>query len=110
MYCESVFHLLEGGADLISVCDCSKFSVIHSHLELVFDRSGLTFVSLILACTSKPFYRYKNRPHMTFDDVGAPAEQEFDLHHDNTGALEYSTKLVSFCVFSYVCDLEIDKY
>lgn len=31
---------------------------------------------------------------MTFDDVSAPVDQEFDLHPDNTGTLEYSTKLV----------------
>jgi hypothetical protein len=37
---------------------------------------------------------YKNRPCMTFDDVTAPAEREFDLHPDNTGTLEYSTKVV----------------
>jgi hypothetical protein len=35
---------------------------------------------------------------MTFDDVGAPGDQEFDLHPDNTGTLEYSTKLVLMCV------------
>ncbi|KDR10778.1 PITH domain-containing protein GA19395 [Zootermopsis nevadensis] len=39
---------------------------------------------------------YKNRPHMTFDDVSAPVDQEFDLHPDNTGTLEYSTKVVKF--------------
>jgi hypothetical protein len=47
---------------------------------------------------------------MTFDDVGAPAEQEFDLHPDNIGTLEYSTKLVLQCVFSYGCYLESNKY
>jgi hypothetical protein len=72
--------------------------VIHSHLELPLDKIALTFVSLTIAFTCKQFYRYKNRPHMTFDDVGAPAEQEFDLHPDNTGTLEYSTKLVLQCV------------
>ncbi|XP_069684228.1 PITH domain-containing protein GA19395 [Periplaneta americana] len=39
---------------------------------------------------------YKNRPHMSFDDVGVPADQEFDLHPDNAGTLEYSTKVVKF--------------
>jgi hypothetical protein len=37
---------------------------------------------------------------MTFDDVGAPVDQEFDLHPDNTGTLEYSTKLVLICILS----------
>lgn len=54
--------------------------------------------SLNIACVCKQYCRYKNRPHMTFDDVGAPEEQEFDLHPDNTGTLEYSTKLVLSCV------------
>ena len=39
---------------------------------------------------------YKNRPHMTFDDINVPAEQEFELHTDLTGMLEYSTKVVVF--------------
>jgi len=29
---------------------------------------------------------------MTFDDVGSEADQEFEMHSDNTGALEYVTK------------------
>ena len=84
--------------------------MIHCHLELVFDKIALTFVSLIISFTCQQIYRYKNRPHMTFDDVAAPAEQEFDLHPDNTGTLEYSTKLVLSCMFSYKHNLEGSKY
>lgn len=61
--------------------------------------------SFIIAFTHKQYCRYKNRPHMTFDDVGAPGDQEFDLHSDNTGTLEYSTKLVLICVLSCECCL-----
>lgn len=82
--------------------------MIHCHLELVFDKIALTFVSLI-SFTCQQIYRYKNRPHMTFDDVAAPAEQEFDLHPDNTGTLEYSTKLVVSRMFSYKPNLEGGK-
>ncbi|KAJ3654058.1 hypothetical protein Zmor_013272 [Zophobas morio] len=39
---------------------------------------------------------FKNRPSMTFDDVGATADQEFQLHVDNQGTLEYATKIVTF--------------
>ncbi|KAF2884795.1 hypothetical protein ILUMI_21402 [Ignelater luminosus] len=39
---------------------------------------------------------YKNRPHMTFDDVTVAADQEFELHTDLSGTLEYSTKIVTF--------------
>ncbi|CAH1183690.1 unnamed protein product [Phaedon cochleariae] len=39
---------------------------------------------------------FKNRPSMTFDDVSAAADQEFDLAKDKTGAVEYSTKVVTF--------------
>ncbi|EFA03260.1 PITH domain-containing protein CG6153 [Tribolium castaneum] len=39
---------------------------------------------------------FKNRPRMTFDDVSAVADQEFQLHVDNTGLLEYATKVVTF--------------
>nr|CAD7196894.1 unnamed protein product [Timema douglasi]CAD7571577.1 unnamed protein product [Timema californicum] len=35
---------------------------------------------------------FKNRPHMTFDDVNANPEQEFELHPDTTGSLEYPVK------------------
>lgn len=39
---------------------------------------------------------FKNRPKMTFDDVGAKADQEFELQKDLTGSIEYSTKVVVF--------------
>lgn len=39
---------------------------------------------------------FKNREHMTFDDVGLAADQEFDLHPDPSGTLEYTTKVVTF--------------
>lgn len=39
-------------------------------------------------CTS----RYKNRPHMTFDDVAMEPEQEFELCVDTQGVHEYSPK------------------
>uniref|UniRef100_A0A2M4C042 Putative thioredoxin-like protein n=1 Tax=Anopheles marajoara TaxID=58244 RepID=A0A2M4C042_9DIPT len=39
---------------------------------------------------------YKNRPKMTFDDVSAPADQEFSLAEDNNGVVEYATKVVTF--------------
>lgn len=37
-------------------------------------------------------FSYKNREHMTFDDVGMVADQEFELQPDPTGTLEYTTK------------------
>ncbi|XP_026477915.1 PITH domain-containing protein GA19395-like [Ctenocephalides felis] len=39
---------------------------------------------------------YKNRPHMTFDDTAVAPDQEFELHRDETGTLEYPTKVVTF--------------
>lgn len=36
--------------------------------------------------------RFKNRPHMTFDDIHAAPEQEFEMQMDANGSLEYSTK------------------
>lgn len=38
------------------------------------------------------FYSYKNRPKMTFDEADGHPDQEFELHRDPTGVLEYSTK------------------
>jgi len=29
---------------------------------------------------------------MTFDDAGSEADQEFEMHSDNSGSLEYVTK------------------
>lgn len=46
--------------------------------------------------TLKKMRLFKNRPHMTFDDVNSAAEQEFDLQQDPTGTLEYTTKVVKF--------------
>lgn len=48
-----------------------------------------------LVCSLKHlrfYFRFKNRPGMTFDDVSVAADQEFQLHVDNLGTLEYSTK------------------
>lgn len=42
--------------------------------------------------------RFKNRPRMTFDDVGVEAEQEFELQVDSSGTLEYGTKYVDVFV------------
>ncbi|WAR24100.1 PITH1-like protein, partial [Mya arenaria] len=39
---------------------------------------------------------YKNRPNMTFDDTGCAPDQEFELHPDPSGVLEYSTKVTRF--------------
>ncbi|GLV46182.1 uncharacterized protein CBL_02899 [Carabus blaptoides fortunei] len=39
---------------------------------------------------------FKNRPHMTFDDVAIAADQEFELTSNQTGTTEYSTKVVTF--------------
>lgn len=39
---------------------------------------------------------YKNRPNMTFDDTGSTPDQEFELHPDPNGALEYATKVTRF--------------
>lgn len=35
---------------------------------------------------------FKNRPKMTFDDVTAQPDQEFELTKDVQGVVEYSTK------------------
>lgn len=39
---------------------------------------------------------FKNRPKMTFDDAQAKADQEFSLHPDPGGRIEYATKVVQF--------------
>lgn len=39
---------------------------------------------------------YKNRPKMTFDDIGAKPDQEFELQKDLTGSIEYNTQVVKF--------------
>jgi len=39
---------------------------------------------------------FKNRPHMTFDEVAGVADQEFELVPDSSGTTEYPTKIVKF--------------
>lgn len=39
---------------------------------------------------------FKNRPNMTFDDAEIEADQEFELHPDPEGAIEYATKVARF--------------
>ncbi|XP_002737581.1 PITH domain-containing protein 1-like [Saccoglossus kowalevskii] len=39
---------------------------------------------------------FKNRPKMTFDDAGGEPDQVFEMHPDNTGQLEYATKITKF--------------
>lgn len=38
---------------------------------------------------------FKNRPKMTFDDVTAKCDQEFELEKDLTGSIEYNTQVAS---------------
>lgn len=51
-----------------------------------------TYLYSLLDCCHP---RFKNRPRMTFDDARAEPEQEFELHPDNTGTLEYPVKWVT---------------
>lgn len=37
-------------------------------------------------------YSFKNRPKMTFDECSTPADQEFEMHRNPTGEIEYATK------------------
>ena len=60
---------------------CTKFSVMI--LNMAISKVTLTI-----------YFRYKNRPQMTFDDTGSAPEQEFEMHPDPTGVLQYSTKYV----------------
>ncbi|KAK3912158.1 PITH domain-containing protein GA19395 [Frankliniella fusca] len=39
---------------------------------------------------------FKNRPKMSFDDVSAAPDQEFELTRDGDGSAEYPTKIVKF--------------
>ncbi|XP_063401771.1 PITH domain-containing protein GA19395-like [Mytilus trossulus] len=39
---------------------------------------------------------FKNRANMTFDDISADADQEFELHPDTQGVVEYNPKVVRF--------------
>lgn len=39
---------------------------------------------------------FKNRPKMSFDDVSAAADQEFELTRDGDGSAEYPIKIVKF--------------
>lgn len=39
---------------------------------------------------------YKNRPNMTFDDVGVEPDQTFEMTVDTNGTIEYATKVVKF--------------
>ena len=39
---------------------------------------------------------FKNRPQMTFDDIGCTADQEFELNRDTNGTIEYTIKVVTF--------------
>ena len=36
--------------------------------------------------------RFKNQPHMTFDDVAKSSDQEFNLAQDPNGNIEYAAK------------------
>lgn len=45
---------------------------------------------------------FKNQPKMTFDDVRKLPDQEFDLHKDVMGEIEYSTKVVTFASVNHL--------
>lgn len=44
--------------------------------------------------------RYKNRPHMVFDDVNISPEQEFELITDLYGIHEYPVRYMCFLFIS----------
>jgi len=39
---------------------------------------------------------------MTFDDVHSEPDQEFELHKDSQGVLEYSTRYVTYVTFNVI--------
>jgi len=39
---------------------------------------------------------FKNQPNMSFDDVRVEALQEYELHRDPSGCLEYATRVMNF--------------
>ena len=45
---------------------------------------------------------FKNRPHLTFDEVRGKPDQEFELVRDDSGAVEYPTKVVTFSSVSHL--------
>lgn len=38
------------------------------------------------------FFRFKNKPNLTFDDVSIEPDQTFDLQKDCEGVIEYNPK------------------
>lgn len=64
----------------------------HIHLECVCKATTDALLAqyqyqYLLMCS-----RFKNRPHMTFDDVGLLPDQEFELSINQTGTTEFATK------------------
>lgn len=51
------------------------------------------------------FFRFKNRPKMTFDEVSSKPDQEFELTKDVNGIVEYSTKYANIVLngFFFFC-------
>lgn len=52
---------------------------------------GIQFADLLLITPSCPA-RFRNIPHMSFDDTAKEPEQTFSLSRDPLGELEYPTK------------------
>lgn len=71
---------------------------IHIHINIQESKNDIMF-----------YYRYKNRPHMTFDDVITTPEQEFELINDVYGSHEYSVKYI-FILFIklYQCNFSLN--
>lgn len=45
---------------------------------------------------------FKNRPKMTFDEIHAKADQEFELEKDLTGSIEYNTQVSYNALWLYL--------
>ncbi|KAK2583114.1 hypothetical protein KPH14_009140 [Odynerus spinipes] len=45
---------------------------------------------------------FKNRPHMTFDEVMTEADQEFELCNDESGVHEYPLRVVKFSTVNHL--------
>jgi len=72
----------------------SSFEKTKARIKLLILTCSVPIATLCMYVCITSWYRYKNIPHMSFDDVGREPDQAFRLNRDPLAQLEYPTKYV----------------
>lgn len=92
---KNVFKSYEQRLDFTLYCesDCDQELLFNIPFTGNIKLKGIRVIGSNDDSHPKKVRLFKNRPKMTFDDVAAKADQEFELERDLNGTIEYNTQV-----------------